>query len=142
MADLSREDIDLLSRELPTLSAINVSSPLYAGGEGRVAYRAAGGNERPALLLLHGLGSSSAGYRAQLAGLSREFHVIAWNAPGFEDSTPISITEPRMDDYADVATAFFDAPTANSTHLLGSRRVAVAPSARRFEKAKTTEGPA
>ncbi|WP_158816631.1 alpha/beta fold hydrolase [Methylocapsa sp. S129] len=109
MADLSREDIDLLSRELPRLSAINVSSPLYAGGEGRVAYRAAGGNERPALLLLHGLGSSSAGYRAQLAGLSREFHVIAWNAPGFEGSTPISITEPRMDDYADVATAFLQA---------------------------------
>lgn len=106
MTDLSREDIDLLSRELPELSDIAVQSPLYPGGYGRIAYRTAGGNQRPAILLLHGLGSSSAGYRAQLAELSQNFHVIAWNAPGFEGSTPIAATEPRMDDYADIAAAF------------------------------------
>jgi pimeloyl-ACP methyl ester carboxylesterase len=109
MADLSRADIELLSRDLPGLSAITVLSPLYARGVGQVAYRAAGDAARPSLLLLHGLGSSSAGYRAQLAELSREFHVIAWNAPGFEASTPIGIAAPRMDDYADIAAAFLRA---------------------------------
>lgn len=117
MADLSREDIDLLSRELPPLLDIPVQSPLYADGHGRMAYRTAGDSRRPAVLLLHGLGSSSAGYRAQLAGLSQDFHVIAWNAPGFEGSTPIAATEPRMEDYADLAAAFL--------HALGIKRLAV-----------------
>ena len=52
-------------------------------------------------MMLHGLGSSSAGYRAQLAGLSREFRVIAWNAPRFGGSSPIHGRDAGIDDYAD-----------------------------------------
>jgi pimeloyl-ACP methyl ester carboxylesterase len=74
-----------------------------------IEYRAAGDARNPAMLMLHGLGSSSAGYRAQLAGLSREFHVIAWNAPGFGGSSPISGHSAGIDDYADALEAFLRA---------------------------------
>jgi pimeloyl-ACP methyl ester carboxylesterase len=59
--------------------------------------------------MLHGLGSSSAGYRAQFAGLSREFHVIAWNAPGFGGSSPIAGHNASIDDYAEALEAFLRA---------------------------------
>src|SRR5262245_2255693 len=39
------------------------------------------------LLLLHGIGSNSRSWRQQLAGLSSEFTVIAWDAPGYGQSS-------------------------------------------------------
>jgi|GEM_PF-4281571 len=90
MAALSAHDTELLTQELPELVQATVASPVYAGKQGHIEYRAAGDARNPTVLMLHGLGSSSAGYRAQLAGLSRDFHVVAWNAPGFGGSSPIS----------------------------------------------------
>jgi pimeloyl-ACP methyl ester carboxylesterase len=106
MAELSPLDAELLSQGLPELSQVAVESPVYAGGRGLIEYRAAGDESNPAVLMLHGLGSSSAGYRAQFAGLSRNFHVIAWNAPGFGDSSQIGRDEASIDDYADALEAF------------------------------------
>jgi pimeloyl-ACP methyl ester carboxylesterase len=106
MAELSPLDTMLLSQDLPELSQATVESPVYAGGRGLVEYRAAGDRGDPAILLLHGLGSSSAGYRAQLAGLSGDFRVLAWNAPGFGDSSQIGRDDASIDDYADALEAF------------------------------------
>jgi pimeloyl-ACP methyl ester carboxylesterase len=69
-------------------------------------YRAAGDERNPAVFMLHGLGSNSAGYRAQFAGLSRDFYVIAWNAPGFGGSSPIPGHNARIENYADLLEAF------------------------------------
>ena len=79
MAELSPLDSELLAQDLPELAQVVVASPIYPGQRGQVEYRAAGDASNPAVLMLHGLGSSSAGYRAQFAGLSRDFRVIAWN---------------------------------------------------------------
>ena len=106
MAELSPYDSLLLSQNLPELSQVTVESPVYAGGRGRIEYRAAGDRGDPAMLMLHGLGSSSAGYRGQFAGLSRDFRVLAWNAPGFGDSSPIGRDDASIDDYADALEAF------------------------------------
>jgi pimeloyl-ACP methyl ester carboxylesterase len=106
MAELSPYDSLLLSQDLPELSQVTVESPVYAGGRGRIEYRAAGDRGDPAMLMLHGLGSSSAGYRGQFAGLSRDFRVLAWNAPGFGDSSPIGRDDASIDDYADALEAF------------------------------------
>jgi pimeloyl-ACP methyl ester carboxylesterase len=106
MAELSALDIDLLSQDLPELAQVAVESPVHADGRGLIEYRAAGDASNPAVLMLHGLGSSSAGYRAQFAGLSRDFHVIAWNAPGFGVSSPISGHDAGIDDYAEALEAF------------------------------------
>lgn len=109
MAELSALDTELLSQDLPELSQVAVGSSVYADGRGVIEYRAAGDARNPAMLMLHGLGSSSAGYRAQFAGLSPEFHVIAWNAPGFGASSPISGHNADIDDYADALEAFLRA---------------------------------
>ena len=101
MAALSVLDTELLAQALPRLVQVAVASPLYSGQRGQIEYRAAGDARNPTVLMLHGLGSSSAGYRAQLAGLSRDFHVIAWNAPGFGGSSPIRGQDASIDDYAD-----------------------------------------
>jgi pimeloyl-ACP methyl ester carboxylesterase len=109
MAELSALDTELLSQDLPELSQVTAGSPVHADGRGMIEYRAAGDASNPAVLMLHGLGSSSAGYRAQFAGLSPEFHVIAWNAPGFGASSPISGHSADIDDYADALEAFLRA---------------------------------
>ena len=109
MAELSPIDAALLSQELPELSHVAVESPVYAGGRGLMEYRAAGDSSKPAMLMLHGLGSSSAGYRAQLADLSHDFRVIAWNAPGFGTSSRIGGDDASIDDYADAVEAFLRA---------------------------------
>jgi hypothetical protein len=73
MTELAPLDTKLLSQDLPELSQVTVESPVYAGGgRGLVEYRAAADGGDPAMLMLHGLGSGSAGYRAQFAGLSRD----------------------------------------------------------------------
>jgi pimeloyl-ACP methyl ester carboxylesterase len=109
MAELSPIDAELLAQDLPELAQVAVESPVYADGRGVIEYRAAGDARDPAVLMLHGLGSSSAGYRAQFAGLSREFHVIAWNAPGFGGSSPIPGPKAGIDDYAEALAAFLRA---------------------------------
>src|SRR6266481_1153155 len=106
MAELSPLDAELLAQDLPELAHVTVASSIYPGQRGQVEYRAAGDARNPAVLMLHGLGSSSAGYRAQFAGLFREFHMIAWNAPGFGGSSPIPGHDAGIDDYADALEAF------------------------------------
>jgi pimeloyl-ACP methyl ester carboxylesterase len=101
MAELSAFDADLLTQDLPRLAQVDVASSVFSGHRGRMEYRAAGDPNNPTVLMLHGLGSSSAGYRAQFAGLSREFRVIAWNAPGFGGSSPIPGQDAGIDDYSD-----------------------------------------
>jgi len=51
-----------------------------------IAYREAGSPAAPALLLLHGLPSSSRMYEPLLRALSDEFHVVAPDYPGFGHS--------------------------------------------------------
>jgi pimeloyl-ACP methyl ester carboxylesterase len=109
MAEFSPRDAELLTQDLPELANVAVASPIYPGQRGQVEYRAAGAARNPVVLMLHGLGSSSAGYRAQFAGLSRELYVIAWNAPGFGGSSPIPGQNAGIDDYADALEAFLRA---------------------------------
>jgi pimeloyl-ACP methyl ester carboxylesterase len=118
MAELSPLDGELLSQDLPELSQVAVESPVYADGRGLIEYRAAGGRGNPAVLMLHGLGSSSAGYRAQFVDLSRDFHVIAWNAPGFGDSSRIGRDDASIDDYAATLEAFLRALGLNRLPVL------------------------
>jgi pimeloyl-ACP methyl ester carboxylesterase len=70
------------------------------------------------LLLLHGIGSNSRSWHRQLAGLSSEFTVIAWDAPGYgRSSDPAG--EPSMGFYADRLRALIDALQLEAVFLLG-----------------------
>lgn len=74
---------------------------------GRIQYRQAGPDgAAQTLVLLHGIGSASASWLAQLQAASAQpnlasaFRVLAWDAPGYGLSQPISNPEPRAADYA------------------------------------------
>ena len=83
----------------------------------RIAYERAG--EGPPLVLLHGgFGISSSMWRRQLDGLSDEFTVVAWDAPGCGRSSD----PPEgfgASDYADCLAAFIDALGLGRPHVLG-----------------------
>ena len=65
---------------------------------GPISYRESGRGQ--ALLLLHGIGACSAGWLYQLEELGRGFRLIAWDAPGYEDSIPLPAEKPQAADYA------------------------------------------
>lgn len=105
----SQEDEDLLAQPLPELRAATLQLPIYVGGSGVLEYREAGAKAGPVVLLLHGGGSSSAGYRAQLAGLQDRYRLIAWNAPGFGNSTPLAHARPDTSAYVAAAVGLLKA---------------------------------
>lgn len=84
---------------------------------GRIHYLHAG--RGPALLLLHGNGSSAYQYEEVMAPLAERRHVYAWDMPGHGDSDPL----PRhytIGDYADAAIAFMDALGIDRASVLGA----------------------
>ncbi len=89
-----------------------------AGADGRtIAYREAGAG--PAVLLLHGVGSGSASWAAQLAGLSPRFRIVAWDTPGYGGSDPLPGETPSASAYGDAAAALLDALDIEKIHLVG-----------------------
>ena len=72
----------------------------------------------PPLILLHGGLSDHREWRRQLDGLSEEFTVVAWDAPGCGGSSdpPESF---RMPDYADCLAALIEALGLERPHVLG-----------------------
>jgi pimeloyl-ACP methyl ester carboxylesterase len=82
----------------------------------RIAYRRAG--DGPAVVLLHGAMSDSREWRRQLDGLSRDFTVVAWDAPGCGRSADPPATF-RLGDYADVLGEFIAALHLERPHVVG-----------------------
>ncbi len=81
-----------------------------------IAYRHAG--RGPALVLLHGFLCDSRCWRAQLAGLSDQFTVVAWDAPGAGSSSdpPASFT---ITDWSRCLAEFLGLLGIEQAHLLG-----------------------
>jgi len=82
----------------------------------KIAYRRAGGG-RP-LVLLHGAWSDGREWQSQLAELSDEFDVIAWDVPGCggSDDPPPTI---GMAGYADAVADLLTALDLGQVHLCG-----------------------
>jgi pimeloyl-ACP methyl ester carboxylesterase len=72
-------------------------------------YREAGRKDLPALVLLHGIGSTSAGWRLQYGPLGEHFRVIAWDAPGYGGSKPLAGEAPSAEAYAQALARLLDA---------------------------------
>jgi pimeloyl-ACP methyl ester carboxylesterase len=81
-----------------------------------IAYEQVG--RGPALVLLHGFLSDSRVWRPQLDGLSNDFTVIAWDAPGAGQSSDPPETF-RMRDWADCLAGVLDVAGVDSAHVLG-----------------------
>lgn len=87
-----------------------------AVGGFNLAYRRAG--QGPALVLLHGAYEDSRIWSRQLNGLSDEFTVVAWDAPGcgLSDDPPDTFS---ASDYGDCVAGFLDALGLTAPHVLG-----------------------
>ncbi|MBT2533046.1 alpha/beta hydrolase [Arthrobacter sp. ISL-48] len=82
----------------------------------RIAYQRAG--QGPPLVLLHGAYEDSRIWWRQLDGLSDDFSVIAWDAPGCgqSDDPPPELTGP---DFGDALARFLRAVVSEKPHVLG-----------------------
>jgi pimeloyl-ACP methyl ester carboxylesterase len=74
-----------------------------------ITYRESGGKDAPALVLLHGIGSTSSGWRLQYGPLGERFRVIAWDAPGYGGSAPLAGEAPPVEAYARALAGLLDA---------------------------------
>jgi pimeloyl-ACP methyl ester carboxylesterase len=72
-----------------------------------------------AIVLLHGIGSAAASWRDQFAGLAETFRVLAWDAPGYGESTALTQPAPNAGDYAARLAAFLAAMKLARFHLVG-----------------------
>lgn len=70
-----------------------------------ISYRETGSGR--ALVLLHGIGSSSASWLFQLEGL-KGYRLIAWDAPGYGESEFLGKDQPQPKDYAEALRSFIE----------------------------------
>ena len=71
------------------------------------------------LVCLHGIGSGAASWMEMATLLSGRTRVIAWDAPGYGDSTPLTMDAPRGADYAARLHALLDALNVPRCVLVG-----------------------
>lgn len=72
---------------------------------GTISYRESG--RGPAVMMLHGIGASSAAWLHQLESLAG-FRAIAWDAPGYGESEPLPQDSPQPADYAGALRDFIE----------------------------------
>ncbi len=86
-------------------------------------------------VLLHGIGSASGSWLAQLQQVAgsagARSHVLAWDAPGYGASSALAMESPRADDYATRLWAWLDALEVTQAvtlvgHSLGALMAAAA----------------
>jgi len=85
--------------------------------KGAFTYREAGNG--PALVFLHGIGSGSESWQAQIDSFAENYRTVAWDAPGYGGSTPVVSSVPSAAEYADRLEALLDALEINSCSLVG-----------------------
>lgn len=71
------------------------------------------------LIILHGMGNNSQSWKKQLQGLSKQFTVIAWDAPGYGESSDPQVELKEFTQFADVLKGFIEKLNYESVTLLG-----------------------
>ena len=93
--------------------------------DGRIqAYREAGDRAAPLIILLHGIGSGSGSWAFLMNHFKDSYRLIAWDAPGYNISTPLPLDNPGVSGYARALGRFLVMldilPTAVIGHSLGA----------------------
>lgn len=91
--------------------------PYTQVGNLSIHYRTAG--EGAPLILLHGLGNNSQSWSRQLEGLQEHFQVIAWDTPGYGDSSDPDPEFRTFGELADILKGFIDSLGFKKIFLLG-----------------------
>lgn len=71
------------------------------------------------VIFLHGIGSSARSWQAAFDVAPADWHVMAWNAPGYPPSSHLPADWPNASDYAQRLKALLDARNLQKTHLVG-----------------------
>ena len=74
-----------------------------------ISFRESGTRAAPALVLLHGIGSTSSAWRLQYGPLGEHFRVVGWDAPGYGESPPLPDSAPAVEAYAQALARLLDA---------------------------------
>lgn len=77
-----------------------------------------GPTDAPAIILLHGIGSSAEAMRAQIDEFAQDLRVLAPDAPGYAESADPP-SAPGIDGYVDTAAALLDAERLDNVMMLG-----------------------
>ncbi len=86
-------------------------------GAGSISYLEVG--QGTPLVLLHGIGSAARSFQDQIDGLSDRYRVVAWDAPGYGESSCLPEETPSAADYAAALAGFLDVLDIERCHLLG-----------------------
>ncbi|WHZ10280.1 MAG: Hydrolase, alpha/beta fold family [Burkholderiaceae bacterium] len=111
----------LPAAELERLAARFPERTIALGGDRRVSVRECGtghGAELP-LVCLHGIGSGAASWMETAVLLAQHTRVIAWDAPGYGESTALTMDAPRGVDYAERLHALLNALDIQRCVLVG-----------------------
>jgi pimeloyl-ACP methyl ester carboxylesterase len=106
-----------LTADLQAQLALNFPVRTLEIAGGRQAFRECGAG--PAIVLLHGIGSGSASWLEVAQELGQSARVIAWDAPGYGDSTPLRSLAPDASDYAERLLQLLDALGIQRCVLVG-----------------------
>ncbi len=82
-------------------------------------------SDKPALVLLHGLGGSSQTWAFQFRALSDHFRLIAWDMPGYGASGGFVRENPTAEHYAHTISAVLDTIGVFKSHILGQSLAAL-----------------
>ena len=74
-------------------------SPVTTSAAAGLSYLARPGRGTP-VVLLHGIGSRARSFLPLIEALDPRFSVLAWDAPGYGDSSPLTVQSPDASDYA------------------------------------------
>lgn len=85
---------------------------------GKMAWREAGSG--PAIVFLHGIGSGSPGWTAQIEHFAPGYRAVAWDAPGYGGSDGLEPDEPSAGDYAEALALLLSALEIEAAHLVGN----------------------
>lgn len=109
---MDRPDWRALLAELP-VAAVTTAS------HGRMSFRQAGPKNAPPLVLLHGIGSGSGSFAFVIPTLAAQYHVIAWDAPGYGGSDCLQKADPAPADYAAALADLLDTLGLERITLIG-----------------------
>jgi pimeloyl-ACP methyl ester carboxylesterase len=95
-----------------------VNKDKYLGD--RWSFMETGSANKPVIVALHGAGGNSMDWRFQFDGLSKNFRVIAWNAPGYMLSDGFKTESPNCQDFAEALADFLDTLKLEKVYLVGN----------------------
>ncbi|MBK20213.1 MAG: alpha/beta hydrolase [Rhodospirillaceae bacterium] len=104
---------------IPTEHPIDFAHPLQTVEADGCTFSYRENGDGPAMVVLHGIGSGSGSWVYQLDGLADRYRVIAWDAPGYANTTPVDTPSPVAAQYAEKLETLLSALNVVPAVLIG-----------------------